>query len=151
MDVTLRIAALDDVASISQVILRALNESNAQDYSPEIIAQVEQSFSPDAILRLLSKRQVYVATLDDHVVATASLDGDVVRSVFVHPGYQGLGIGKQLMGVLEHAAIGAGINMLRVPSSITAEGFYAGLGFQKNRDEFHGAERTVVMEKLLGR
>jgi hypothetical protein len=36
-----------------------------------------------------------------------------------------------------------------VPSSITAEGFYALLGFQKVRDEFHGAERTVIMLKHL--
>ncbi len=38
---------------------------------------------------------------------------------------------------------------MRVPSSITAEEFYAALGYQNIRDEFHGAERTIVMEKRL--
>ena len=38
---------------------------------------------------------------------------------------------------------------LLVPSSVTAEGFYARLGFVALRDEWHGAERTIVMEKPL--
>lgn len=38
---------------------------------------------------------------------------------------------------------------MRVPSSITAEEFYAALGYQNIRDEFHGAEHTIVMEKRL--
>jgi hypothetical protein len=36
-----------------------------------------------------------------------------------------------------------------VPFSITAEGFYARLGFQKVRDEFYGAERTIIMQLWL--
>lgn len=47
--------------AISQIIIYTLRESNAQDYSPEIIDQVELSFSPQAILRLFTQRQVFVA------------------------------------------------------------------------------------------
>jgi len=46
----------------------------------------------------------------------------------------------------EFAAISA-----RVPSSVTAEGFYASLGFKKIRDEFHQTERTIIMAKTLKR
>jgi hypothetical protein len=53
------------------------------------------------------------------------------------------------MDVIHATAASAGIAALRVPSSITAERFYATLGYQTVRDEFHGAERTVVMEKRL--
>lgn len=150
MDCQIRNATNGDVIAISRVVVSALRESNAQDYSPEIIGQVEHSFSPAAILHLLTLRQVYVATIDDHVVATASLDRDVVRSVFVDPPYQGAGIGKQLMAMVQSVAIIEGVKLLRVPSSITAEGFYSSLGFKKLRDEFHGAERTIIMEKSLG-
>jgi len=83
------------------------------------------------------------------VIATASLDGDVVRSVFVEPEHQGLGVGKQLMAVIEDEAIARGLEVLRVPSSITAERFYARLGFCTVRDTFYGEERTVVMQKTL--
>jgi len=140
-----------DAPAISQIIICTLRESNAQDYSSEIIDQVELSFSPQAILRLLTQRQVFVAVFESLVVATASLDHDVVRSVFVDPAYQRKGIGRQLMTRIQSIAIAGGFNLLRVPSSITAEGFYASLGFKKIRDEFHESERTIIMSKTLGR
>ena len=149
MDCLIRHAINADAPAISQIIINTLRQSNAQDYSSEIIDQVEQSFSPQAILYLLSRRQVLVATTDSHIVATASLDQDVVRSVFVDPTYQGQGIGRQLMARIEFLAVTKGVTLLRVPSSITAEGFYASLGFEKVRDEFHGSEQTIIMAKAL--
>ncbi|WP_423205585.1 GNAT family N-acetyltransferase [Pseudomonas kribbensis] len=145
----IRNATCADAPAISRMIINTLRESNAQDYSSEIIDQVTQSFSPQAIFRLLTERQVLVAIVDSHVVATASLDQDVVRSVFVDPGYQRKGIGRHLMERIQSIAVNAGVNRLRVPSSITAEGFYASLGFIKHRDEFHEAERTIIMAKTL--
>ena len=149
MDCLIRIATRDDATAISKVIVNALRKSNAHDYSPEIIAQVERSFAPQAILDLLIQRQIFVATVRDQVIATASLDRDVVRSVFVDPPHQGTGIGRQLMTMLLAVAVSNGIARLRVPSSITAKDFYASLGFSKVRDEFHGAERTIIMERML--
>jgi hypothetical protein len=43
-----------------------------------------------------------------------------------------------------------GIDILSVPSSVTAEAFYAHLGFKAVRDAFHGDERTIIMECKLG-
>lgn len=149
MDCLIRNAMDADAPIISRIIIGTLRASNAQDYSSEIISQVEQSFSPQAILRLLAQRKVFVATLGNHVVATASLDLDVVRSVFVEPAYQGRGIGRQLMTRIQLVAIAGGLNELRVPSSITAEGFYASIGFKKIRDVFHESERTIIMSKTL--
>lgn len=149
MDYLIRNAMATDAPAISQTIINALRQSNAQDYSPEIIDQVAQNFSPPAILQLLAQRQILVATVDNHIVATASLDQDVVRSVFVDPSYQGKGLGRHLMARIQSIAINAGLKLLRVPSSITAEGFYASLGFEKVRDEFHKSERTIIMTKTL--
>jgi N-acetylglutamate synthase-like GNAT family acetyltransferase len=149
MDYLIRNAMDADAPAISRVIIGTLRESNAQDYSSEVINQVEQSFSPQAILRLLMQRQVFVATFGSHVVATASLEQNVVRSVFVEPAYQGRGIGRQLMTSIQSIAVAGGINELRIPSSITAEGFYASLGFKKVRDVFHESERTIIMSKIL--
>ncbi|MGE8188334.1 GNAT family N-acetyltransferase [Pseudomonas sp. NPDC086278] len=149
MECQVRPAIDDDIAAISRVVIAALRESNSQDYSPDVIAQVERSFATETVSALLYKRKVFVALLGENITGTASLDGNVVRSVFVDPTYQGGGIGRQLMDVIHATAASAGVGSLRVPSSITAEGFYAVLGYQKIRDEFHGAERTIVMEKRL--
>lgn len=149
MEDQIRIATGEDAAMISELIVNTLRESNGHDYSPDVIEQVQRSFSPQAILDLLGKRQVYVATFNQHIVATASLDQDVVRSVFVAPGCQGKGLGKRLMEKLESVAVSQGFTKLHVPSSITAEGFYQSLGFDRVRDEYHGTERTIIMQKLL--
>jgi predicted N-acetyltransferase YhbS len=151
MKLQVRPATPADAPAISQVIIQSLRQSNALDYPAEVIAQVEKSFSTDSIRTLLNQRQVFVATIDHHVVATASLDHDVVRSVFVDPNHQGHGLGRQLMGTIESIATKAKIEVLRVPSSITAEAFYFKLGFRKVRDEFHGAKRTIIMELRLSR
>ncbi|RUW66443.1 GNAT family N-acetyltransferase, partial [Mesorhizobium sp. M1E.F.Ca.ET.063.01.1.1] len=71
---------------MSRLIVAALRETNARDYSPEIIARVERSFSPSAMLQLFKQRQVLVAIVGNRIVGTASLDRAMVRSVFVDPG-----------------------------------------------------------------
>lgn len=43
MDTTIRPAQHDDAADISAIILRALRETNAKDYTDEIIARVERT------------------------------------------------------------------------------------------------------------
>lgn len=149
MDCTIRPALSDDAADISAVILRALRETNAKDYTGEIIARVEQSFSPDAVRALIAKRTVVVAIIGNRLVGTASLDGSVVRTVFVAPDVQARGIGKLLMAEVEHIARARNIAALTVPSSVTAEAFYARLGFKAVRDSYHGAERTIIMERSL--
>lgn len=149
MNFRIRNASHNDAAAVSRVIIAALRESNAEDYSAEVIAQVEQHFSPHGVAAWLSTRTVIVAMHQDELIATVGLDGTVVRSLFVHPAHQGLGIGRSLIDAVHAAAVSQGIEVLRVPSSITAERFYAALGYQKIRDEFHGAERTVVMEIRL--
>ena len=151
MDCLIREAVKADALAISRLIIDTLRESNAQDYSSDVINQVELSFSPQAILRLLTQRKVFVAILKNQIIATAGLDQDVVRSVFVEPAYQGKGIGRQLMTRIQVIALSEGFNLLRVPSSVTAQGFYTSLGFKKIRDVFHQSERTIIMSKRLVR
>ncbi|WP_019999004.1 GNAT family N-acetyltransferase [Aureimonas ureilytica] len=149
MDCVIRPACLSDAEGISRIIFAALRDTNAKDYSEAVIARVERSFSPAAVSELLTRRQVFVALDQDTIVGTASLDDRVVRTVFVDPKFQRYGIGKALMARIEKAALEKGIAVLAVPSSVTAEPFYAKLGFISVRDSYHGEERTIVMERPL--
>jgi N-acetylglutamate synthase-like GNAT family acetyltransferase len=142
-------AAEVHVEGISAVILDSLRTTNAKDYDPDIIERIAQNFSPPRVQALLGKRDVMVALLGGRVVGTAGLDGDVIRTVFVAPDVQGSGVGRRLMHELERRARTKGIAKLSVPSSITAEPFYAKLGFVPVRDAWHGAERTILMERRL--
>ncbi|WP_455885387.1 GNAT family acetyltransferase [Pseudomonas spelaei] len=149
MSTAVRLAQPTDAQEISQVILAALHSSNARDYPADVIARVARNFTPEAVLELLKRRLVLVAMQDQVIVATAALDGHVVRSVFVNPALQGQGIGRLLILDIELRAREAGVTVLSVPASLTAEPFYTKLGFHTVRDVYHGNERTLVMEKTL--
>ena len=145
----IRRAEARDANDISRVIVRALRETNARDYAPEIIARLERSFTPSAVAQQIARRDVFVALIDDRIVGTASLEGQVIQTVFVSPEVQGRGVGRLLMQVVEATARAHQVAVLRLSSSITAETFYAGLGFKAVGDAFYGDERTIVMEQTL--
>ena len=109
MSTAVRLAEAADAEAISQLILAALHSSNARDYPADVIARVAGNFTPDAVRELLKRRRVLVAVQDEAIVATASLDGNVVRSVFVDPALQGQGIGRLLMIEIELRAREAGV------------------------------------------
>lgn len=149
MKCDLRIARDIDAEEISAIIRSALRETNAKDYSQDVIERIAKNFDPAAVLELIRKRTVFVAVLGQRIVGTAGLEGSVVQTVFVAPDVQGRGIGKQLMAEVERAAREAGIVVLKVPSSVTAERFYSKLGFAAVRDSYYGEERTIIMERCL--
>ncbi|UFS77380.1 GNAT family N-acetyltransferase [Tardiphaga sp. 37S4] len=149
MTCDIRPAQAGDAADISRVIIRALRETNAKDYTPDIIARVELSFSPAAVERLIDQREVFVAEMGNRVVGTASLDGQALRTMFVLPDVQGRGIGRLLVQRIERVARERQLAILTVPATVTAEAFYARLGFTAVREAYHGEERTIVMERVL--
>jgi predicted N-acetyltransferase YhbS len=149
MECKIRPALDDDADQISGVVVRALRETNAKDYAQDIIERLERRFNPAAVLEFIAKRTVWVAIIDGRVVGTASLEGKAVRMVFVAPDLQGRGIGKLLMAEIASTARARGIHALTVASSITAEAFYARLGFKSVRDSHYGDERTTVMDWAL--
>ena len=107
MQYLIRTATADDAAAISQVVITALAESNARDYPPAVIASAQANFGPEQVQALMAVREVLVAEEQGCVIGTASLDGDVVRTVFVVPGAQGRGVGRRLMERVEALAASA--------------------------------------------
>jgi GNAT superfamily N-acetyltransferase len=149
MEYEVRSAHAGDAAEISRVIIRALRETNAKDYTADIIARVELSFSSAAVEQLISRRMVFVCLNGNRMVGTGSLDGEVVPTMFVSPDMQGRGIGRLLMRSIEAIARERKIAVLTVPASVSAEAFYARQGFTAVRDAYHGEERTIIMERVL--
>jgi GNAT superfamily N-acetyltransferase len=149
--IEIRPAVQADADAISRTILRALRDTNAQDYPPNVIAAVAENFLPDKVTSQLAARQAYVAVAGGVVVGTASLHGQVVRSVYVDPHHQGKGVGARLMDTVELLARKQFVDTLSVPSSITAQGFYQRRGYVVVREELHGDERTIIMKKDLDR
>jgi predicted N-acetyltransferase YhbS len=149
MELTIREARSSDAKAISQVIVAAVRLSNGQDYPASVIESVMAHFTPERVIELLEQRLVFVALLGNEIVGTGALDGNAVRSLFVTPQQQRKGIGQALMIRVEKAALERGVEALLVPSSLTAERFYARLGYRLLREQLHGEERTLIMTKPL--
>ncbi len=147
----IRPAVTDDAAAICRVAIRTLRESNARDYSADVIARLAAGFSPQRIAALIAGRPFYVAIAHGTIVGTANLDGAAARAVFVDPDHQGEGIGASLMAAIEDLARERSVATLSVQSSITAEGFYKKLGYVAVGEKVSGTERTIMMEKRLAR
>jgi N-acetylglutamate synthase-like GNAT family acetyltransferase len=147
--IEIRPATAADAQAICRVAIRTLRETNARDYTPDIIARLVTGFSPPRIAEYIASRPFYVALADGAVVGTANLDGAAARAVFVDPDHQSRVIGAGLMAVIEDLARARSVTTLHVLSSITAEGFYKKLGYVTVGEKFHGTERTIMMEKQL--
>jgi GNAT superfamily N-acetyltransferase len=145
-DIEIRRATAADAEVVYEIVLRALRETNARDYPASVIDRLVLTL-PEAVASKLEEWQAYVAVVDDRIVGTGSLNGKTVRALFVHPDYQGRGIGTKLMDVVENAANLQSERTLGVQSSITAQPFYAKRGFKVVREAFYGEERTIFMSK----
>jgi len=146
MEVEIRRATAGDAETAYEIVLRALRETNARDYPASVIDRLVLTL-PEGVASKLAEWHAYVAVVDGRIVGTGSLNGKTVRAVFVHPDYQGRGIGTKLMDAVENAANVQSVDTLTVQSSITAQPFYAKRGFKVVREAFYGEERTTVMSK----
>lgn len=148
MTISIRKARLEDAAAISTLIIAAIKETNASDYPASFIEKLPENFSPERIVSRMLARETFISVNNGTVTGTASLDKSTIRSVFVMPRLQGLGIGLALMKHIEELATKNQIKELTVPSSITAEGFYRKLGYAKVREEYEGVEKIIIMSKI---
>jgi len=146
MEVEIRRATAGDAETAYEIVLRALRETNARDYPASVIDRLVLTL-PEGVASKLAEWHAYVAVVDGRIVGTGSLNGKTVRAVFVHPDYQGRGIGTKLMDAVENAANVQSVDTLTVQSSITAQPFYAKRGFKVVREAFYGEERTTLMSK----
>lgn len=145
----IRRATLADAEAISHVIIQTLEEVNAKDYPKSVINAVIKNFSAEQIAEKMKQRKIFVIMEKNNIIGTASLEGDLVRTVFVLPSKQGKKAGSLLMHYLEEVARKENIACLTVSSSITAEGFYQKLGYSALRSQYYGEERTIIMKKKL--
>ena len=147
--IQIRRATFADVDAISHVIIQTVREINSKDYSAAVIDEVTGNFTPSRIIEKMKIRQVFVATQQKEIIGTASLENNMVRSVFVLPDRQRNNIGLMLMNCLEKIAKKQNIHCLTVSSSIAAENFYLKIGYKSLRNEYYGEERTIIMEKYI--
>ena len=71
------------------------------------------------------------AAVDEEIVGMAEIEPDgFIDYFYVHPAWQGRGVGKALLAALESEAAQLGVKMIWADVSITANEFFLSRGFR---------------------
>ena len=108
------------------------------------------NFAPSNLSHWFSGAEPFIVVSGGTIVATGSLRGDEIQTVFVVPDMHGMGFGKILMSYLEDIAKTRGITELSLRSSLTSKAFYESLQWQVKGDTFGAVGGQMVhMTKRL--
>jgi GNAT superfamily N-acetyltransferase len=144
---TIRRFRLTDAEAASAVICNTLLVSNSADYHLEVLRGLAHGFSAQALRAMSRKRRIWVYEEEGRIAATVALEGDTVSGFFVAPDRQGRGIGRRLLSFVEARARREGLRAVCLSASLTAAGFYQGLGYARSGDG--SGEDVVPMRKVL--
>ncbi len=133
MDAIVRKFIPDDVEELSSMIEHTIEESYKWVYPEQVRDIFKEESSSEQILERAENDYVLVAIDPDdnaRIVGTGTLLSNRVFGVYVHPKYQGNGIGVRIMEQLEDRAIGNSIKRIILSASISSKDFYKKLGYK---------------------
>lgn len=125
-----------DEAAMAEMIAHTLRVSNRDDYTPEYLEGIVNHYPPEFFTEHAEDSHLYVLCDGERIIGCGGITGcwgstteSYVFSVFVHPDYQGHGLGKMIMDALESDDFFRRAARTELASSITATGFYQKLGY----------------------
>ncbi|MBQ9307496.1 MAG: GNAT family N-acetyltransferase [Clostridia bacterium] len=144
-----------DAQAISDLIALTLRTTNSRDYDAEYLEEDIRHLQPEDIKGRAAGQHFYVVEENGSIVgcgAIGSYWGSETESslftIFVHPSFQGRGIGRQIIQTLEQDPYFLRANRVEIPASITAVPFYMKMGYTcKGGSATPDEERLVRMEK----
>ena len=142
-------------AELWNIYYGAIHRVCSRDYTPEqVSAWAPADFDAKTWAVSVAQLNPYVAVLNSRLVGYTEIQSDgLIDHFFVHPDYQGCGVGAALMNRIFSVATGLGISRLYSHVSKTAQPFYQRFGFQviaQNTPVIRGvALSNATMEKHL--
>lgn len=125
-----------DAPAVSALIQKTLQLSNGKDYPPEQIAALVAQFTAEGVLQRAAWTHFYVACAGSAIIGCGAIGpywGSETESslftIFVLPDYQGSGVGRRIVEILEQDPFALRACRIEVPASITARGFYEKMGY----------------------
>lgn len=125
-----------DAEETARIIEKTLRISNGPDYSDEIIQEMIALYSRDGVLERAKTSHFYVVCDQEAIIGCGGIAGymgreseSILVTVFLLPEYQGRGLGRLMMDVLERDPLFLRSSRVVIHSSITAHKFYQKLGY----------------------
>ncbi len=108
-------------------------------------------FNAAKIIEKSKQRSIFIVTSGKKIIGTGSLEKNILRTVFIHPEFEGKGIGTVLLNHLEKIARKRRYKTIVVPSSINAVGFYAKHKYRKVKTSYdrNTGNKAVIMKKKI--
>ena len=145
-----------DAEDVSDLISRTLREVNIKDYSAEYIENEVKVLNPEFLKERAKWAHSYVVCEDDNIVGCGAIapywgseDESILFTIFVLPEYQGKGIGRKIIEILERDEYFLRAKRVEIPASITACQFYRKFGYEyKNGINEIDDEQLYRLEKF---
>lgn len=135
---TIRPVRREEYPQVVELIKRSMLELNAKDYDRDYLLEYVKRYDSAALAAFADDPacHLYVAYLGDTLAACGAVAPSEekrgameIRSVYVLPDYAGMGLGREMMAVLEGDPAFLSARWVVVSASITAHPFYAKLGY----------------------
>lgn len=127
---TIRDFRAADIDEVHRLIEETIERSYGGLYPPRAVAFFKDFHAEEKILERSRKGKVLVVERAGEVIGTGSFSGTEIFAVFVHPDWQGTGLGKALMRRLEAEALASSVTEARLSVSLVSRHFYESLGYR---------------------
>ena len=149
--IAIRRATDADRVAIARLHEASIRTRGPSAYTPEEVDSWAFGIAPE---RYLIEQQMYVATVDDEVVAFGHYHRGEIAAVYVHPDHIGRGVGRAMMAKLEEVARADGATRVHLNAALNSVGFYAACGYERTTETLYMTRggvmiKCVVMEKEL--
>lgn len=149
----------EDAKDIAELIHLTLKITNSKDYSEAFIRREIQAITPTYIRNRASWTHFYVVCDGEKIIGCGAIgpyygkcDESSLFTIFVHPTYQGKGIGRKIIETLEQDEYFLRAKRIEIPASITGCEFYRKMGYDyKNGIDKIDDEELYRLEKFRGR
>ena len=144
-----------DAVEVSRLIRTTIQISNAKDYPAELLDALVKTETEEHVLERAGWTHFYVVTDEDRIIGCGAIgpywgkeDESSLFTIFVHPDYQGKGIGRDIIHTLEQDEYFQRAQRIEIPASITGVPFYRKMGYEyKNGVTEPDEEHLIRMEK----
>ena len=133
---TIRRLEEKDAQAVAELIATTIRISNARDYPAELMEELVKTETPEHVLQRAAWTHFYVAEEEGNIIGCGAIgpywgkeDESSLFTIFVHPNYQGKGIGKRIVETLEQDEFALRARRIEIPASITGLPFYQKMGY----------------------
>lgn len=145
----------EEAKEVSDVIRQTIRISNTKDYPLDLMEELIAFETPEHVLERAGWTHLYVAEDEGKIIGCGAIgpywgktDESSLFTIFVLPEYQGKGVGRSLIDVLQKDEFYLRAKRVEIPASITGVPFYLKMGYDfKDGIDTPDDEHLIRMEK----